>query len=782
MGVAFRRKEPSILMSSKSAEGVSLRGQLDRAGFRVSDLPSDQVLNAFLSQRPELLLLELDHNGQLGSDLAHRVRDTEHGSAVPIYCFGSGRQPNPAEVVSMGADLCFPLPVEIEWLLSKLSYLLPPPASKEKTASSPMEADIPDRAEEERKKASRNVDPLQQALDLASELMLRRSESSLSSSLEKVDGSDSPSSSPADLMDSITSLGLSGPESHDLSTENLMPSLTDIIPKNVSAPEATADIDLNAADIPPTVGEEVSGLVEMANPMAGVIGLDAPVDDPEPHDTQWSVETGTGNRSPTDMPDSDTFQMSESFIVPPPSGQGSPDGTGPVNLEDRRSGQPHERPSSVPESTEVINPPPLSGDRDTAVMVKLRDDKPTPQELPRVSVVEPKKSKHTDSSSPKSDPDLPLYDPSLSLPESGLLQKTSAVELIAMLSTARFTGSLQMERTEGRIALMMRKGRLVFATTEGTGLTLPDMLLKSSRITPSQLDRAVEMASENKRRVASVLVDLGYLSPRELLPTVRSHVASLFYEACGWTDGTFEIHHSETAAAEAIEMETRLAALMLEGLKRKYPRNRIIAEAGGVDSSFVWVSDAREDLLAGVDLTPRDWRVIDLIASGCSLIKTASLAGCDIEDVARLAYLMRLLGLVTPAVDSPPADHRKQAPKLRKASKSALEMMAVKTDAKAHRERIESKLKEVDEGDYFTLLGVAVDATIYEIRQAYTEIKRNFSPAILPDVLATEMSEPLALINRMLDEALDVLTDEQYAERYRAAHKAQKEEYPDLRW
>ena len=57
-------------------------------------------------------------------------------------------------------------------------------------------------------------------------------------------------------------------------------------------------------------------------------------------------------------------------------------------------------------------------------------------------------------------------------------------------------------------------------------------------------------------------------------------------------------------------------------------------------------------------------------------------------------------------------------------------------DAEAIRERVRARAQIVDDGDYFAVLGVAHDATGYEVRRAFLELRRAFDPSrmLTPEV------------------------------------------------
>jgi hypothetical protein len=90
-------------------------------------------------------------------------------------------------------------------------------------------------------------------------------------------------------------------------------------------------------------------------------------------------------------------------------------------------------------------------------------------------------------------------------------------------------------------------------------------------------------------------------------------------------------------------------------------------------------------------------------------------------------------------------------------------------DAEAVRERVRARLQLVEDGDYFALLGVPRDATGYEVRRAFLELRRAFEPArvLTPEVV--DLADDVRKITVVLEEAYDILKDAARRERYRRA-------------
>ena len=125
MGVVPTKTNPLILMSTLGGSGKKLYGQLVELGFLVKSVPSEEMFQAFLEASPDLVLVGIGHESREVEDLAHRIRGTDQGLAIPLYIYGEGEGPNPAEVVSLGGDLYFQVPVDKGFLEDKLGFMRP---------------------------------------------------------------------------------------------------------------------------------------------------------------------------------------------------------------------------------------------------------------------------------------------------------------------------------------------------------------------------------------------------------------------------------------------------------------------------------------------------------------------------------------------------------------------------------------------------------------------------------------------------------------------------------
>ena len=300
------------------------------------------------------------------------------------------------------------------------------------------------------------------------------------------------------------------------------------------------------------------------------------------------------------------------------------------------------------------------------------------------------------------------------------------------------------------------QGRPVFASSSEPRDRMGELLVREGKITASQYERCQTMVAQSGRRMGEILVDLGYLKRRELLPAVRRHVEDIVYSLFGWDRGHYVITLDPSPSAERIRLSRHPAALVLEGIRRKLDRTSL-ERMVGPSSTVIEVSD--RERLGGIintgDLAAEERAALAAIDGQADLAQVARVAGVDIADVLPLAWGLCVLGLVIVCCIDIEVPDESTA-------------LVGETDLAIDRERVRARWQLVTEADYFALLGVRRDATNFEIRRAYQSARRDFASDCFPTDLRRELAQELDDIANVLDEAFRVLRDDRLRVTYLA--------------
>jgi DNA-binding NarL/FixJ family response regulator len=344
-------------------------------------------------------------------------------------------------------------------------------------------------------------------------------------------------------------------------------------------------------------------------------------------------------------------------------------------------------------------------------------------------------------------------------PPRGDLADIDVASLLGRLLQSRFTGRVQFRRGPAEKMVHFEDGRPIFAISNLPHDRMGDLLYREGKITREQQQRARDLVVESGRRMGEILVEIGFLKPRELLPAVRHHIEDIVYSLFAWDSGEFVISAGDPTS-ERIRLTRHPAALVLEGVRRKYGGELIEARLRS-QSAVVAVRSQRRlgSISAVADLSPSERAVIQKLDGERTIQQAAEAAQVDPLIAFQLAWALIALG-VAEVVDHGPLASEPTPVRPRS--------LVGETDIAIDRQRVLAKYALVQEADYFTLLGVRRDATAFEIRRAYEAARRDYSALGFPPEVQRELAGELGEINRLIDEAYLVLREERVRRSYQA--------------
>lgn len=364
----------------------------------------------------------------------------------------------------------------------------------------------------------------------------------------------------------------------------------------------------------------------------------------------------------------------------------------------------------------------------------------------------------TAEAAPRPPPEVPVR------LREGSLADLDPASLLQTIALHELNGVLEVTAPDARYELFFADGIPRLAQSSRVEDRMLEMLRRQGRITAEQL-RECELEVAGGRRAGAVLLDRGWIKPAELIPTVRRHLEDLVYAFFALEEGTFRFDDSQPLPDEIVYLEQRPAALLIEGIRRKYTPGRIIGLVGSEKIVPIKSPDADEGMLAGAELSGRDWRIIDAMDGRLTITAVAEKLDAPPRDVWGLAWGLACLGLVklqrrteAPVLDRRPTE-KLLAPPLSKPVPDQ--------DFDVDVERVVSRHALVREGDYFACLGAAPEASPHELRRAYDQVRSQFDPAALHPAVCTEYTLELQEIIEVIDEAYSVLRDDTLREAYR---------------
>jgi len=233
----------------------------------------------------------------------------------------------------------------------------------------------------------------------------------------------------------------------------------------------------------------------------------------------------------------------------------------------------------------------------------------------------------------------------------GSLARQDFPHLVQDLSKRGWSGVFTLTH-QGVRSVVVHEGRLVFATSSNPDDRLGELLLRRGRISLRQLVDAGQAVRPGKR-LGTILVEEGVLSPKDLVASVVEHTQEIIYGAFQWTEGRFRLE-AGPAPAESITLNMRTPDLILEGIRRIESWSRIERGMGGILARYVRTKPLAE-IAQAVSLSPERTALLEGLAGERTVEEICASSTTPDFDVCRTLWAFSVIGFVRRA-DTPPAE------------------------------------------------------------------------------------------------------------------------------
>jgi hypothetical protein len=335
-----------------------------------------------------------------------------------------------------------------------------------------------------------------------------------------------------------------------------------------------------------------------------------------------------------------------------------------------------------------------------------------------------------------------------------------AMRVVGQAIASRTTGTLCVAAAGVERRVVLREGDVVTCMSPADEESLLAFLGARGDLPRETVRRLASKFPPFGRYAGAALVARGYLRQDQMWPTLRAHAE--------WVLAHLLQLLQTSSARLALEAEPpgRLAdepsvfggstgaGVFVEIIRRIVPPQEAIDQLGGIASHVG--SGPSAHLL---DECALEQAVMDRVTAAVGHTLHEVLDGASDSDLAPVLFALVQLGVIQTL--------RAVSDGVGPGAESAPDVAALDVDAV--RERVRARLQLVEDGDYFAVLGVARQATGYEIRRAFLELRRAFDSSRLLSSEVVDLADDVRKITGVLEEAYEILKDAARRERYRRA-------------
>jgi hypothetical protein len=332
-----------------------------------------------------------------------------------------------------------------------------------------------------------------------------------------------------------------------------------------------------------------------------------------------------------------------------------------------------------------------------------------------------------------------------------------AMRRVAQAIAARKSGTLAFLSSDAERRVVLREGDVITCASTAEGESLLAFLGVRGDLPRETVRRLGSRFPAFGRHAGAALVARGYLRQDQMWTTLRAHAEWVLSRV---------LQAPEARVVGEAQPQGRLAAepsvfggapgaeVFVEVVRRVVAPSEAIERLGGAKSRLGLGAAAR--LLAECALSPLE---LDVLKSAPGRSLGEVLDSTVDDDFATTVFAVTELDIleVVRATDAVGDE----------AEESSADVAAL--DSEAIRERVRARLQLVEDGDYFSILGVARDATGYDLRRAFLELRREFDPSRLLSAEVADLADDVRTVTTVLEEAYEILKDPARRERYRRA-------------
>ncbi len=359
-------------------------------------------------------------------------------------------------------------------------------------------------------------------------------------------------------------------------------------------------------------------------------------------------------------------------------------------------------------------------------------------------------------------------------------------ELLAELYRWRATGALLMRRDKVKKIAYFREGRPVSIKSNLLSECLGNLMLREKMIDEAECEESLQRMKESGRQQGTVLVEMGCISPHNLIYALSLQLQEKLYDIFGWTSGEYQFNPRAALPAEASTLDLAPAQAIHEGIKRGYDGVRVRAALGEVEGLFV--RPAEDPLLRfqELGLDDEEQTLVSAIDGRKTVATLLALELLPATNALRLLYAMRCAQMIQltpqsavgpagpPGANGPNDAQREIAGTREDEAIAASPPPGIEGDACSERpvqengvrEQLAGVLASMKNKDYFEVLGVSPDTSAESVQRVYLELAKVCHPDKHFGSNSAEVRALATQIFELISVAHDTLTDDAERKRY----------------
>ena len=338
---------------------------------------------------------------------------------------------------------------------------------------------------------------------------------------------------------------------------------------------------------------------------------------------------------------------------------------------------------------------------------------------------------------------------------SGLLKHYPLPDILLDLQRSEKDGILEIKYGSISKRIYIKNGDMVFATSNKEEDRMGEILLRAGKISVDQHYQSVDIMKKTGKRQGTVLVELGYLKPENLIWAVRHQVEEIILSLFQWEDGEFVFIEGPLLSEEVITLKLSAANLIYRGIKKINNLTRIKNAMPPMDVILYYSTDPM-NLFQDINLDNTDKDILSLIDGKRNIKEIISISPLD--NFSTIKTLYALINTRIIELKEKELTEEETLEEITKEYKREIDPAFIN--------KVEDFYKRCGVTDYYSILGVEKWSTQDKIKKAYYKVAKEFHPDIHFHMSSETLKNKLNIIFSHINDAYKILSDPKMRREY----------------
>jgi hypothetical protein len=236
----------------------------------------------------------------------------------------------------------------------------------------------------------------------------------------------------------------------------------------------------------------------------------------------------------------------------------------------------------------------------------------------------------------------------MAFPTKGTLSEIDFIDLLENAASSELSGMLRLEAGSIIKVVYLQQGTIAFASSNEKSDRLTEVLRRAGKLTAEQIEHA-QSRLRPPVSLGKTLVELGYISPKELLWGARMQVEGIVHQLLFWDRGNFQFNEGPLPK-EIVSLNLSIPGSVYEGILKTRDRQWVLQHIGSPEAIYSLTSDFHEKN-ARYKLPVEE--LVTRMDGKRTLEDIAQSAGKDTFEVCKSVVALEKLKLVRPLRDKP---------------------------------------------------------------------------------------------------------------------------------